>query len=385
VVSVPGRVGREASTRLSRGEKVEVSIGKPFTVANPDNGKIAAFSSQGLSFSGEIKPNLVAPGVGIASADAGTTESGYPAFATVSGTSASAAVVAGAAALLTQARPDLSEAELRSLLTANARRLAGYSLSAQGLGALDLAAAAQAPVAATSQSLAFPLLRARHKHATLTFVLRNLGAGRLVAALSVVREGNPDWLRVRVSPGRLLIRGRHSRQIKLRVDLVGKNRDSSAQGTVAVLVGRSVLRVPWSVRSASGPSDLISAASLSHRSVTVSDSGAEVLTLGLGRVSGLSERRIEPATKVEVALWNGVGRYLGVLARMRDVLPGHYVFGLTGRSPAGAELAPGPYRLRITAFPSGGGKVSRRTLRFTIKPATKSTTKTKTKTTKAGR
>jgi|GEM_PF-583038 len=394
VVSIPGRIGREASVRLSRGEKVEVSIGKPFAVSNPDNGKIAAFSSRGLSFSGEIKPNVVAPGVGIASADAGTTASGYPAFATVSGTSASAAVVAGAAALLTQARPDLSESELRSSLAASASRLGGFSLTFQGTGTLDLAAAALTSVASTSPSLTFPLMRGARKQATLAFGLRNLGAGKLVAALSVGREGNPDWLRVRISPGRLLIRGGHSRQVKLRVDLVGEKRGSSAQGTVTVLLSdRTLLRIPWSVRYASGPGDLISSASLSRRSVSVSDSASEVLTLGLGRVSGLFERRIEPATKVEVALWNGAGRYLGVLARMRDVLPGHYVFGLTGRSPAGAALAPGPYRLRITAFPSGGGKVSVRSLRFTIEPATKTasattatttmtaTTKTKTTTT----
>ncbi|HEY5160257.1 MAG TPA: hypothetical protein VII83_04210, partial [Gaiellaceae bacterium] len=62
--------------------------------------------------------------------------------------------------------------------------------------------------------------------------------------------------------------------------------------------------------------------------------------------------------------------------------PGHYVFGLTGRSPAGATLAPGDYRLRITAFPSGGGKVSRRTLRFMIKPAKKITTTATTVTSK---
>ena len=70
-----------------------------------------------------------------------------------------------------------------------------------------------------------------------------------------------------------------------------------------------------------------------------------------------------------MGLWNEEGRYLGVLARMRDVLPGHYVFGLTGRNPAGAMLAPGDYRLRITVFPSGGGKASVRSLRFTIEPA----------------
>jgi len=382
VVGVPARVGRQVSAMLREGENVEVSIGKPFTVTNPNVGKVAAFSSRGLSFSGEIKPNLVAPGVGIASADAGTTEQGYPAFATVSGSSAAAAVVAGAAALLTQARPDLSESELRSALETSALRLEGFPLAAQGTGMLDPAAAAQVPAVVEPQSLTFPLLRGARKQATLQFRLRNLGPTKMVVALSATKEGNPDWVRVRVAPSRLLVRGLRGRWIKLRVDLVGKRRGSSAQGTVMLLLSSGqVLRVPWALRYSAGRSDLISAASLSLRSVSVSESASEVLTLGLGGVSGTSERRIEPAVKVEVALWNGAGRYLGVLARLRDVLPGHYVFGLTGRSPAGATLSPGDYRLRVTAFPSGGGKVSVRTLRFTIKPAPKGTRTTTTTTT----
>ncbi len=370
VVSVPARTGEEARARLRRGENIQISIGTPFTVANPDNGKVAAFSSLGLSFRGEIKPNLVAPGVGIASADAGTTEAGYPAFATVTGTSAAAAVVAGAAALLTQARPDLSQSELRSLLEASAKQLAGYSLASQGTGELDLPAAEQALVSVESQSLTFPPLRGARRQATLRFGLRNLSPAKLVVAISASREGDPNWVRVRVSPSRVLIRGRHGRQIKLRVDLVGKTRGSSAQGIVTLLLSNGqLLRVPWSLQYVSGARDLIYSAGLSHSSVAASDAAAEVLSIGIGRVSGPFERRIEPAAKVEVGLWNEDGRYLGVLARIRDVLPGHYVFGLTGRSPAGSTLAPGRYRLLISAFPSGGGKASFRTLHFRIKPA----------------
>jgi Subtilase family len=379
VVSVPARVGKEVSARLSKEENVEVSIGKPFTVSNPDTGKIAPFSSQGLTFSGEIKPNLVAPGVGIATADAGTTAEGFPAFATVSGSSAAAAVVAGAAALLTQARPDLSELELRSLLTTSARPLRRYSLTVQGAGALDLTAAARASLALQSQSLVFPLMRGARKQATLGLALRNLAASKLGVAVSASCEDNPDWVRIRVSPRRLLIGARGRKTVKLRVDLTGRVRGSSAQGTVKLLLsdGR-VLRVPWSFRYAAGGSDLISQASLSGRSFSSSDSTAEVLTLGLGRVSGTWERRIEPAVKVEVGLWNDEDRFLGVLARMRDVLPGRYVFGLTGRNPAGATLASGDYRLRITVFPSGGGKASVRSLHFTIEPAKKTETTTTT-------
>ena len=377
VVSVPARAGEQVNARLRRGANIEVSIGKPFSVTNPDSGKVAAFSSQGLSYRGEVKPNLVAPGVGIASADAGTTEAGYPAFATVSGSSAAAAVVAGAAALLTQARPDLSGSELKSILETSASRLKRYSLTAQGLGALDTAAAARVPIALEPQSLTFPLMRGAQKHATLKFGLRNLGVSEVVVAATASREGKPDWLRVRARPVRLLIRGGHRATIKLKLDLIGESRGSSAQGTVSLLLGNGqLLHIPWSARYADVRSDLISAASLSRRTVSASDSTAEVLTLGLGRVSGTWQRRIEPASKVEVALWNAAGRYLGVLARMRDVLPGRYVFGLTGRSPAGATLAAGGYRLRIAAYPSGGGRVSVRSLRFTIKPAKPTTTKT---------
>jgi hypothetical protein len=380
VVSVPAHVGEEASVRLSEGEKLEVSIGKPFSVPNPDTGEIAPFSSQGLSFSGEIKPNLVAPGVGIATADAGTTDEGFPAFATISGSSAAAAVVAGAAALLTQARPDLSELELRSLLATSARPLERYPLTAQGAGALDLTAAAQTSLAVQSQSLVFPLIRGARKHATLGLGLRNLTANKLVVAVSASREGNPDWVRIRVRPRRLLM-GAHGRKtIKLKVDLVGKDRGSSAQGTVMLLLSDGqLLRVPWSLRCASGNSNLISEASLSSHAFSASDGTAEFLTLGLGRVSGTSERRIEPAVRVDVGLWNEAGQFLGLLARMRDVLPGRYVFGLTGRNPAGVALALGNYRLQIAAFPSGGGRTSARSLRFAITPAKRTNTTTTTR------
>ena len=37
------------------------------------------------------------------------------------------------------------------------------------------------------------------------------------------------------------------------------------------------------------------------------------------------------------------------MTRLRDVLPGRYAFGLTGRGPRGGALAKGPYRLRVLA------------------------------------
>ena len=36
-------------------------------------------------------------------------------------------------------------------------------------------------------------------------------------------------------------------------------------------------------------------------------------------------------------------------ARLRDLLPGRYAFGLTGRGPGGKVLQPGTYVLRLRA------------------------------------
>ena len=368
VVSIPGRIGHEASVRLGRGEDVDVSIGRPHAVANPDKGRIAPFSSYGLSFAGAVKPDLVAPGVGIATSDAGTTSEGYAAFATVSGSSAAAAVVAGAAAVLTEARSALDESELRSLLVTTAKPLADVPVTAQGAGALDLAATAKVSLVVQPQALTFPLLGDRQKQVTLRLELRNLGAQTLLIAPSAHLQGDRNWLRLRVLPARVLIKPGRRVFVKVSARLIGKHPGASAQGTIAILLSNgSVLRVPWALRVAlRDQSKMIARATLSRRRFDPSDNAPTLLTLGLGSVGGASEREIEPATRVDVELWNADGRFLGVLARMRDVLPGHYVFGLTGRSPAGVTLTPGKYRLRVVVVPSGGGRRSLRLLPFTI-------------------
>ena len=57
---------------------------------------------------------------------------------------------------------------------------------------------------------------------------------------------------------------------------------------------------------------------------------------------------------LELELWTADGRRLGVLARLRDVLPGRYAYGLTGRGPSGRLLAEGSYVLRLRAHPVDG-------------------------------
>jgi hypothetical protein len=51
---------------------------------------------------------------------------------------------------------------------------------------------------------------------------------------------------------------------------------------------------------------------------------------------------------------------------MRDLLPGAYAFGITGRGPAGGRLPRGGYEVRLVAWPVLGGRPSRKRVPFTI-------------------
>ena len=80
--------------------------------ATSSDGELATFSSTGPTADGRIKPELVAQGVGVYWAD-GSTTTGY---LSVSGTSCSTPLVAGAAALVLSAHPELTNMQVRQAL-----------------------------------------------------------------------------------------------------------------------------------------------------------------------------------------------------------------------------------------------------------------------------
>ncbi|MDZ7374860.1 MAG: S8 family serine peptidase [candidate division KSB1 bacterium] len=102
----------------------------------PD-GLIARFSSQGPTADGRIKPDVVAQGVGVY-AVAARTRSGY---AYVQGTSFSCPLVAGVAALILSAHPDLDPIRLRDALRSTASRASSPD-TLYGWGIVDAAEAA---------------------------------------------------------------------------------------------------------------------------------------------------------------------------------------------------------------------------------------------------
>ena len=120
---------------LRRSIPVAFAVGAAAFDANEGLGGAAPFSSEGLAFDGGPKPEVSAAGIGLATSDPGRNEDGAARYGTLSGSSAAAALTAGAAALLAQARPDLDAAGLKQALVASTRPGGGRGRrSAQSVG-----------------------------------------------------------------------------------------------------------------------------------------------------------------------------------------------------------------------------------------------------------
>jgi hypothetical protein len=111
----------------------------------------------------------------------------------------------------------------------------------------------------------------------------------------------------------------------------------------------------------------ISRVALSVPVFTASDRKPAVLSLVAGRVDGSAERpQLLPLARLEIELYRGKRR-VGTLVRLRDVLPGRYAFGLTGRGPRGARLPKGAYLIRVLGGPVGGGPPTTRSVPFRLR------------------
>lgn len=97
-------------------------------------GALASFSSKGPRYDGTMKPDIAAPGVAIASAISSFTDGNYSSVATTvfnntnyryakfSGTSMASPMVAGVVALMLEANPYLSAAQVKQIIMETARQ-----------------------------------------------------------------------------------------------------------------------------------------------------------------------------------------------------------------------------------------------------------------------
>jgi len=126
VVVAAGNSGPDAGTITSPGcSKKGITIG-----AVNDNDNVPSWSSRGPTDDGRVKPDLVAPGVGISSTWKDNS------FKSLSGTSMSTPHVSGVAALLLETDSSLKPEDVKNILKSTALDL-GLDENTQGAGRVD--------------------------------------------------------------------------------------------------------------------------------------------------------------------------------------------------------------------------------------------------------
>jgi hypothetical protein len=115
------------------------------------------------------------------------------------------------------------------------------------------------------------------------------------------------------------------------------------------------------------PQPLVAGVTLSTAQFQPSETSPAVLAFRAGRVVRTENvASIEPVLRLDLELRNAKGDSYGLLARLRDVLPGRYAFGLTGRDPRGQLLGPGDYEVVLTAVPTVPGPATVAVVHFKI-------------------
>ena len=225
--------------------------------------------------------------------------------------------------MLAQARPDLDCApSSRSLLVGSARP-GGAAAAAGGAGIVDVGASAAGELAASSTSLVLrPARRRADRSPSAT--------SRRAAALVVTRP--PGSTTATSRRGRVAIRAsgvgagdpRHAPLHRAARDgarssstPVGRRSRSASRGSIAAARPAA----PCSPQRGARRREL-RAVRHARRRCSPSRSGAS---------TAAAASRSSRSSRLDVLLYTAAAAFVGVLARQRDLLPGTYSFGITGR------------------------------------------------------
>jgi hypothetical protein len=244
-------------------------------------------------------------------------------------------------------------------------------VTAQGGGQLDVGAAAAGEVAASPGTLAFGRSTGAGWRLRTGLALTNLSTRTLRLTLAVrTQDEGAAAVDFSLSSSRIVLRPHRSVVVRLRaVTASAPDGAATADGAVIVnVLGGGAIRVPWAIAFGPRDTDLVGAAALSESAFSASDTKPALLAVDAGRVDTVAGHpEIHPLKRLDVVLWRADGTQVGTLALLRDVLPGRYTFGLTGRGPDGQRLQPGSYVLRIVGYPMQPGPPSRRRIAFTLR------------------
>jgi hypothetical protein len=258
---------------------------------------------------------------------------------------------------------------LRSLLAGYARSLPEESVTTQGNGLVDVGAAAAGELATEPTALAFAPAAGKNWHGVQKLTIRNLSTRRLSLRVAVPQAGGAGLALV-ASPGRFRLRPGGRITIRIKASFSGTPAEAPpAEGTIEIGArSTTAVRVPWTIPFGRDTKPLLTGVRLSAKRFAPSDTTPAVLSFQAGGLgAGKTGAQIQPVGRLDMELTSAYGTSVGLLVRMRDLLPGRYAFGLTGRDPNGKTLPAGDYTLTLTAVPPDGSRATRRSVEFTIK------------------
>jgi subtilisin family serine protease len=161
-ISIPAVMVGQADGQLIRdkllaGDEVEITLDKTILITFNETGNLlAAFSGRGPD-PDFLKPDVVAPGVAILGGHSRNVANGFRGenYQYLSGTSQAAPHVAGIAALIKEAHPDWSAAEIKSSLMTTARQNILLDDNSTDTNPFDIGAGHIAPNSAVDPGLLF--------------------------------------------------------------------------------------------------------------------------------------------------------------------------------------------------------------------------------------
>ena len=190
--------GMDLKDRIAANPNIYVTLDFKGTTAFAARTDVSSFSSRGPNLGSALKPDLVAVGeeivTGAQRSFAGGESYGASGYIDTAGTSFSAPLAAGAAAVLKSARPGLTQQQYRSLLINSATAAtkdAGSAAGVQqaGAGVLNLAAALNGTIAAYPTSLNFGSGAFSIRN-TLSLSLSNTGTAGDTYTIAVAPSGS---------------------------------------------------------------------------------------------------------------------------------------------------------------------------------------------------
>ncbi|MGE4131182.1 MAG: S8 family serine peptidase [Bdellovibrionales bacterium] len=267
-IMISQELGLKIRADMEQGE-VRIEFKTPEKIFEPELiDTITSFSSKGpRSEDNLLKPEIAAPGESITSAAMGEGR----AAVRMSGTSMAAPHMSGVMALLRQAHPDLTVAELKSLAMGTSHTLPNIPMTLQGAGRIQLDKAIQAKVLVEPASISLGRVQVgtpRRRSQTLS--IKNLGDEDLALSFGAMATAG---LRLNMPPA-LTVPAHSQISVNVDIEVVLSPADTFAselEARIYLQSGRQVLtQVP--VLALATQSTTIQGGSLGATSVTLTNS-----------------------------------------------------------------------------------------------------------------